>query len=75
MTMARWIERLDAFLEFNDREVLTHAGNVQKAVADRLALERFDRFSAEQRHLESTQPTSDFDRFVDDIKNHKPSQE
>ena len=69
MKMAQWIGRLDAFLEFNDRAVLQHAGKVQKKVADRLALEQLGQFTAEQRRTEAMEPTSDFDRFVEDIEN------
>ena len=75
MTMAQWILRLDAFLEFNERDVLQHAGKVQKAVADRLAIEQFEQFQAAQSRLVTTQPTSDFDRFVDDLKRLDPPPE
>ena len=71
MTMSQWVDRLDAFLEFNDRDVLQHAGKVRKSVADRLALEQFERFTDEQRHIEATQPTSDFDHFIEDLKNQE----
>jgi hypothetical protein len=37
MKMADWVQRLDAFLKFNEYEVLTNAGKVSKEVADRLA--------------------------------------
>jgi len=72
MTMASWVGKLDAFLEFNDRAVLNHAGSIQKKVADKLALEHFDAYSAGMRRIESTEPTSDFDRFVDGVKKIKP---
>jgi hypothetical protein len=35
--MRDWRAKLDAFLQFNEREILTDAGRVSKAVADRLA--------------------------------------
>jgi hypothetical protein len=72
MTMASWVGKLDAFLEFNDRAVLNHAGSIQKKVADKLALEHFDAYSTGMRRIESTEPTSDFDRFVDGVKKIKP---
>lgn len=75
MTMASWAAKLDAFLEFNDRAVLKHAGKVQKKVADQLALERFEQYEAAQRVIEATQPTSDFDKFVEDTKRLQPPQE
>ena len=40
MTMAQWAERLDAFLQFNERELLTHAGTVRADVARALAEDR-----------------------------------
>ncbi len=72
MTMAQWIERLDAFLEFNERAVLQHAGKVQKKIADRLAIEQFDQYTVHQRRLEATQPSSEFDRFAQDIEQQLP---
>ena len=46
MTMANWADRLDAFLQFNERDLLTHAGKVRAEVAQALAVERFDEFDA-----------------------------
>ena len=37
MHMAEWVQRLDAFLQFNERNVLTHVG----AVSHQLAGHRF----------------------------------
>lgn len=76
MTMTQWIERLDAFLAFNDHAILADAGKVERAVADRLALEQFERYEEERRRIEATEPTSDFDRFVDDLREKlEPSDE
>jgi hypothetical protein len=49
LTMRDWEDKLDAFLLFNEREVLTHAGKLRAGVAEKLALERFDRFDAARR--------------------------
>ena len=68
MTMSQWADKLDAFLEFNDRDVLKHAGKVEKKVADHLAHKQFERFDAERRQIEAEQPTSDFDKFVEEMK-------
>ncbi len=46
--MRVWREKLDAFLQFNEREILQDAGRVSKAVADRLAEEQYDIYN-EQR--------------------------
>ena len=54
MRMADWVEKLDAFLEFNEYEVLTNAGKVSAEVAKRLAQEQYDRFRvAQDRAFES----------------------
>ena len=71
-TQLTWVGKLHAFLEFNDRAVLNHAGSIQKKVADRLTLEHFDVYSAELRRIEATEPTSDFDRFIEGVKKFKP---
>jgi hypothetical protein len=49
LTMGDWEEKLDAFLAFNDREVLTHAGKLRANVAERLVLERYESFDVARR--------------------------
>jgi hypothetical protein len=68
MTMADWRARLDAFLQFNERDVLAGAGRVSHEVAKQLAEEQFDRYDTECRELEATAPTSDFDRLIQETK-------
>ncbi len=53
MTMKNWEERLDAFLTFNDRAVLTHAGSISHEKAEQLANERFDLFNEKRRTAET----------------------
>lgn len=52
MTMRDWEDKLDAFLSFNERDVLTHAGKLRADVAEKLALERYERFDAARREAE-----------------------
>jgi hypothetical protein len=47
--MRTWREKLDAFLQFNEREILQDAGKVTKAVADQLAEEQYEIFH--EQHL------------------------
>ena len=49
MTMRDWEDKLDAFLQFNEREVLTHAGKLRASVAEKLALERYESFDSARR--------------------------
>ncbi len=44
ITMESWASKLDAFLEFNERDLLTHAGKIQMKIAQRLAVDRYDEF-------------------------------
>jgi len=42
--MRDWREKLDAFLRFNDRDVLKHPGKVSMEVAQVLAMEQFEKY-------------------------------
>ena len=50
MKMADWVAKLDAFLQFNEYEVLANAGKVSAEVAKRLAEEQYDKFRVRQDH-------------------------
>lgn len=58
MKMADWVRKLDAFLSFNEYEVLNSAGSVSAAVAKRLAEEQFSKFRVGQDRAF----TSDFEK-------------
>jgi len=47
--LKNWNTRLDAFLRFNDRAVLPHAGKVSKEQADEKARGEYERFAASRR--------------------------
>jgi hypothetical protein len=49
LTMRDWEDKLDAFLQFNEREVLINAGKLRADVAEKLALERYESFDAARR--------------------------
>lgn len=53
VTMAEWSDKLDAFLSFNERDVLTHAGRLRMDVAQKLAADRFEVFDANRRAAEA----------------------
>jgi hypothetical protein len=60
MRMADWVDKLDAFLKFNEYEVLTGPGAVSADVARRLAEEHYAGFRVDQdRRFES-----DFEREI-----------
>lgn len=53
VTMDEWAEKLDAFLQFNGRDLLANAGGMQAAVAKRLAEGRYDEFNVHRRRAEA----------------------
>jgi hypothetical protein len=55
--MRDWREKLDAFLQFNEREILQHPGKISKAVADQLALEQYDVFHQHRLNQEARDET------------------
>ncbi|MDZ4856667.1 MAG: virulence RhuM family protein [Nitrospirota bacterium] len=68
MHMVEWVQRLDAFLQFNERNILTHVGAVSHQLAEKHAHAQFEQYDAERRRLEAAQPNSDFDRAVEEVK-------
>lgn len=68
MHMADWVTKLDGFLEFNERNILTHAGRVSADMARQHAEQEFAKHEAALRVREATEPTSDFDKAVERIK-------
>jgi hypothetical protein len=68
MHMADWVTKLDGFLEFNERNILTHAGRVSADMARQHAEQGFAKHEAALRVREATEPTSDFDKAVERIK-------
>ena len=55
--MRDWREKLNAFLYFNERDILTNAGKVAKEVADKLALEQYEAFNRNRLTIEAEKET------------------
>ena len=54
-----WQEKLDQFLQFNDRDVLQGAGTITKQQADEKAAAEYERYAAAQRAIKEQQGESD----------------
>lgn len=63
--MADWRHKLDAFLQFNDREILQNAGNVAMEVAKRLAEAEYDKFHARRLIDEAA---SEIEADIDELR-------
>jgi hypothetical protein len=60
MTMKDWKIKLDAFLQFNEQEILTNAGKVSAEIAKSFAESEFVKFDA----IQDKNFESDFDREI-----------
>ena len=60
MTMADWAKKLDAFLQFNQRDLLEHPGKVSAEIAKAFAESEFEKYRIVQDRLFE----SDFDRML-----------
>ncbi len=60
MTMKDWAEKLNAFLQFNQKDILQDAGKVSAAIAKAFAEEEYDRYKPIQDSLFE----SDFDKMI-----------
>lgn len=64
MTMEDWKNRLDIFLQFNERDILDNPGKVSHKVAEGFALSEFEKYRVVQDRLFE----SDFDKFLLDMR-------
>ncbi len=67
MFMKDWREKLDAFLQFNGQEILQNAGQVSKAVADKLASEQYELFN-HARLTAKANSLGDIDKAINDVR-------
>ena len=67
MSMEDWAKRLDQFIEFTDREVLTDSGRISATLAQSHAESEFEKFRIVQDRLFE----SDFDRIVKQVASEK----
>ena len=74
MTMRDWEDRLDVFLTFNERELLTHAGTVSAAVAEELAVQRYVEFDARRRELERDDADAEDLRSIEALRQQLPAE-
>jgi hypothetical protein len=60
MTMGEWVQKLDAFLQFNEYHTLRNAGNISHEVAKKLAEEHYQNY----RLVQDRKFESDFDKLA-----------
>ncbi|WP_405098053.1 virulence RhuM family protein [Oceanobacillus sp. FSL H7-0719] len=62
MYMKDWVDKLNAFLQFNDRDILENAGKVSKVVAEKIATQEYEKFN---QHRIERSSSDDFDKFIE----------
>jgi hypothetical protein len=72
--MAEWAIKLDAFLQFNERNILSDTGKISHQVAQEHAYREFEKYNIERQQLETAAPTSDFDHMVEKVRHIKQDQ-
>jgi len=69
MYMKDWIARLDAIIQMNARELLTHAGNISHQMAMEKSALEFERYQETQRRIQHEASLEELER---DIKQLQP---
>ena len=68
MTMKDWASRLDAIIQLNGKELLTHAGKISHELAEKKAELEYKRFKKLSQKKESAK---NLDELANDIKRLK----
>jgi hypothetical protein len=63
MTMKDWSKKLNAFLEFNEHDILQNAGKVTVQIAKEFAISEFEKYKV----IQNKSYKSDFDRLIDEL--------
>ncbi len=69
--MIEWKEKLDAFLQFNEREILEDSGKVSMEIAQRLALEEYEKFSMRRLAEDTAASDTEFENISKKIEQKK----
>jgi hypothetical protein len=63
MTMKDWSQKLNAFLEFNERDILQNAGKVTAQIAKEFAISEFEKYKV----IQDKSYKSDFDKLLGEM--------
>ncbi len=69
--MIEWKEKLDAFLKFNEREILEDSGKVSMEIAQSLALEEYEKFSIRRLAEDTAASDTEFENISKKIEQKK----
>ena len=63
ITMKDWEGKLDAFLTFNERDILNHSGKISSQVAEQLVIKHYKEFDFKRKKTE--QLTADKEDIIE----------
>ena len=63
MTMKDWSQKLNAFLQFNERDILQNAGKVTAVIAKEFAISEFEKYKV----IQNKSYKSDFDMLLQEL--------
>lgn len=70
--MRDWEQRLDQFLQFNDRDVLPDAGKISKTAADGHARAEYEKFAERRRHFKEIAGAEDTVKVLEQAARNLP---
>jgi hypothetical protein len=70
-----WQEKLDQFLQFNEREVLENSGSVSKKQADATAVREYDTFAERRRAALEEAGAADTIRTLEELSKNPPEEQ
>ena len=65
MYMKDWIKKLDAFLQFNEKDILTNSGKVTATLAKEFAKQEYEKYKI----IQDKNYISDFDKVIKKLEN------
>ncbi|MCW7498449.1 virulence RhuM family protein [Leptospira levettii] len=68
VTMEQWSEKLDAFLTFNEHELLSHSGKVKAEVAKQIAEDRYEVFDKKRKKMEAIEADREDLRELEELE-------
>ena len=72
MYMKDWIQRLDAIIQLNGRDLLRHAGKISHEMALQKSALEYEKYREEQTKLEHEQSLSELEKDITELKRQKP---
>jgi len=69
MYMKDWIQRLDAILQLNGRELLTHAGKISQDMAKQRVAIEYEKYKEENRRLSYDKSLKELEQDIKRLKN------